>query len=193
MKHYSVNDIKAVSSGKLFNHIIEKLESDDASQTYSHEGVSLLLRDAMAKHCLTINRERESLIQQLELIDEVLSPLNKEVENAKEAGHVKSVRAGFTFVSIIMMQFVLSQYGTYVAFSWDIMEPITACVSLSDAIAGYYFWLWSGKPWDLDSLRSHYYERALQKNLKKHKVNLKEFEMLQECKKQILQKLMNQK
>ena len=63
MKHYSVNDIKAVSSGKLFNHIIEKLESSDASKTtYSHEGISLLLRDAMAKHCLSINRERESLI-----------------------------------------------------------------------------------------------------------------------------------
>ena len=91
----------------------------------------------------------------------MLSPLLKEVENAKEAGNVKSVRAGFTFVSVIMMQFALSQYGTYVAFSWDIMEPITACVSLSDAIAGYFFWMWAGKPWDLDSLREFYYQREL--------------------------------
>ena len=50
------------------------------------------------------------------------------------------------------------------AFSWDILEPITACVSLSDAIAGYMFWIWSGRPWDLDSLRSFYYERELQKS-----------------------------
>ena len=149
-----------------------------------------MLRDGMAKYCLTVNSERESLIQQLELIDEVLSPLMKEVENAKEASHIKSVRAGFTFVSIIMAQFALSQYGTYIAFSWDIMEPITACVSLSDAIAGYYFWLWSGKPWDLDSLRSHYYERELKKNLRKHKINQREFEMLVQSKKQILEKLM---
>ena len=142
----------------------------------------------MAKHCFTVYSEREHLIQQLELVDEVLSPLTHEVKIAKKASHLKSVRSGATFVSIIMIQFMLSQYGTYVAFSWDIMEPITACVSLSDAIAGYMFWLWTGKPWDLDSLRTHYYEKALAKQFKKHNINKVEYEMLKESRAQILAK-----
>ena len=108
---------------------------------------------------------------------------------AKKASHLKSVRAGICFVSIISFQFFLSQYGTYVAFSWDIMEPITACLSLSDAIAGYVFWLWTGKPWDLDSLRNHFYEKALAKNFQKHNINRHEFEMLKESRRQILAKI----
>ena len=119
----------------------------------------------------------------------MLQPLYYEVKKAKKASHLKSVRSGATFVSIILFQFMLSQYGTYVAFSWDIMEPITACVSLSDAIAGYMFWLWTGKPWDLDSLRSHYYEKALAKNFAKHKINVHEYEMLKEARKRILKRL----
>ena len=112
-----------------------------------------------------------------------------EMENAKEAGNIKSVRAGMTFVSVIMMQFAMSQYGTYVVFSWDIMEPIMACVTLSDAVAGYIFWLWCGKPWDLDSWRSHYYEKELRKRLAKHNINKHELENLQSAKKQIMQQL----
>ena len=69
------------------------------------------------------------------------------------------------------------------------MEPITACVSLSDAIAGYMFWLWTGKPWDLDSLRTHYYEKALTKNFMKHKINVIEYDMLKASRKQIFDKL----
>ena len=103
-------------------------------------------------------------------------PDYKQVENAKEAGHVKAQRAGFTFVSVLLIQFALSQYGTYIAFSWDIMEPIMACVSLSDAIAGYFFWIWAGRPWDLDAVRAHFYERELNKRLAKYKINREEME-----------------
>ena len=192
MDSYNINELKARSSSKLFNFLIERLEEKDPKAVYTNEDVSMMLRDAMAKHSTHFNSERESLIQQLELVEEVLAPLNAAVENAKEQGHVKSKRAGFTFFSIIMLQFMASQYGTYVAFSWDIMEPIMACVSLTDAIASWYFWMWAGKPWDIDSLRSHYYEKELNKNLKRHMVNKKEYEMLLETKQQILSKLMRE-
>jgi hypothetical protein len=153
MKEYNISEVKARSNAKLFHNVIQRLEKSDPNTKYSHEDVSMMLRDAIAKQCLIVNRERESLIQQLDLIDQVLHPVQKEMENAKEMSNIKSVRAGLTFVSVIMMQFALSQYGTYIAFSWDIMEPIMACVTLSDTVAGYVFWLWCGKPWDLDSWR----------------------------------------
>ena len=179
-----------MSTGKLFNQVIQKVQTRGPKATFTHEDVSLMLRDSMAKHCLSINQERESLIQQLELVEEVLNPLQKEVENAKEAGHIKSVRAGFSFVTIIILQYIASQYGTYVAFSWDIIEPITACVTLSDACLGYLFWCYSGRPWDLDSLRSFYYHKELNKNLRKHNINEEEYKQLVASKKQILDKLM---
>jgi len=45
------------------------------------------------------------------------------------------------------------QYGTYIAFSWDIMEPITCGMTLGDTIVGYFFWIWSGKPYSLEGLK----------------------------------------
>lgn len=77
----------------------------------------------------------------------------------------------------------MSQYCTYVAFSWDIVEPVMACVGLTDAIAGYYFWLWSGQPWDLDSFRGHFYDRARDKIFRNHGINKQEYEMLLESRK----------
>jgi len=77
----------------------------------------------------------------------------------------------------------LSQYATYIAFSWDIVEPITACVTLSDAIAGYFFWLWSGKPWDLNELRGFFFDRKLKKLVKKNEIDYQKYLMLVDSKK----------
>ena len=81
--------------------------------------------------------------------------------------NIKSVKIALYFFATVSAQFALSQYATYIAFSWDIVEPITACVALSDAIAGYFFWLWSKKPWDVNEIRSHFFEKKLQKLMKK--------------------------
>ncbi len=189
MKDYNVSEAKARSNSKLFHNVIERLEKASPDTLYSHDDVSMMLRDSISKQSLIVHKERESLIQQLNLIDEVLSPIEKEMENAKEMSHVKSVRSGLTFVSVIMMQFALSQYGTYIAFSWDIMEPIMACVTLSDAVAGYIFWLWCGKPWDLDSWRRHYYEKELRKRLARLGINSDEVDNLLATRKQLMKEL----
>ena len=72
------------------------------------------------------------------------------------------------------------------------MEPITACVALTDAIVGYFFWILVGRPWDLDSWRSYFYEREVKRQLRKLNLNEKDFENLKASKKVILEKLMNE-
>ena len=94
-----------------------------------------------------------------------------------------------TFMSIILAQYAFTQYGTYVMFSWDIMEPVTAMMSLSDAIVGYWFWLLKGKPWNLNDLRAHYYERALMKNFSKKSINYQQYQMLKRARASTLEKL----
>ena len=99
------------------------------------------------------------------------------------------MRAGLTFLSIILAQYAFTQYGTYVMFSWDIMEPVTAMMSLSDAIAGYWFWLLKGKPWNLNDLRAHYYERAVMKSFNKRRINYLQYQMLIRARDSTLAKL----
>ena len=79
MKEYNISEVKARSNAKLFHNVIQRLEKSDPNTKYSHEDVSMMLRDAIAKQCLIVNRERESLIQQLDLIYQVLHPVQKEM------------------------------------------------------------------------------------------------------------------
>ena len=57
-------------------------------------------------------------------------------------------------------------------FSWDIMEPITCGMTLTDAIFSYAFWLWSGKPWDLAGIKRNANTRKLKKLLRKHNMDI---------------------
>ena len=115
--------------------------------------------------------------------------MKKEIDRCEQEANVTASRAAYTFIGIICMQFALSQYGTYYALSWDIIEPITACVSLSDACAGYFFWLWAGKPWDMNELRKFFFHRKLNKLFKRKDINGAKYETLLECKREIKRKL----
>jgi len=74
-------------------------------------------------------------------------------------------------------------------FSWDIMEPITCGMTLADSIFSYTFWLWAGKPWDLDGLKAHFFERRMKKLLKKHNMDYFYYQQLYARKLEILDKL----
>jgi hypothetical protein len=63
---------------------------------------------------------------------------------------------------------MLTQYGTYVAFSWDIIEPITCLMTLSDALIAYFFWLRTGRPYEISGLARHFKEKKLDKAIKKN-------------------------
>jgi len=53
-------------------------------------------------------------------------------------------------------QFVLMQYGTYSAFSWDIMEPIACCLEAFDLIIGYVFWMTTHREMNLEDIAENY-------------------------------------
>ena len=67
---------------------------------------------------------------------------------------------------VILGQFALTQYGTYGLFSWDIMEPITCAMSLGDAIAAYFFWIWTKKNYGISGVKE-FYEMKKRKKLAK--------------------------
>ena len=107
----------------------------------------------------------------------------------KEKANVSASKTGLSFLAVFVLQFAATQYGTYVAFSWDIMEPICCAMTLGDAGIAYSFWVWSGKPWDLDGLKSFYYERKLRKLLKKEEIDYHVYQSLKTRKAEILEKL----
>ena len=66
---------------------------------------------------------------------------------------------------------MLVQYGTYIYFSWDIMEPITCGMTLGDAIASYFFWVWTKQPYSIQGVRDFFHDRKRAKLIKKQNLD----------------------
>mmetsp|Transcript_37544 Transcript_37544/g.49378 ORF Transcript_37544/g.49378 Transcript_37544/m.49378 type:complete len:181 (+) Transcript_37544:309-851(+) len=105
---YNVDKLKARTSSQLLGDIIDQLQKSPAAKTYTHKDISEMLRQAIAKQSLTSNSERESLIRQLELIEEALRPLEGEIAFAREKSSLTADRSAKTFSAIILLQFALS-------------------------------------------------------------------------------------
>lgn len=60
------------------------------------------------------------------------------------------------FLAFLTAQIALIQYGTYVAFSWDIIEPITCLLGVIDLIIAYTFWLRSEKDYSFEEVKNNY-------------------------------------
>ena len=100
---YGLNINKAQTSSKFFNYIVERLAQEPEDKTMSPHDVSIMVRDGISRYCLSVNVDRESLLQQLHLVEEAIKPLAGHIENAKETANIKSMLSGLTFVSVICM------------------------------------------------------------------------------------------
>jgi hypothetical protein len=72
-----------------------------------------------------------------------------ELKDIEQRSFVTARRTMLSFTSMFITQFLLIQYGTYISFSWDIMEPITCGMTLGDAVLAYLFWIWSKRPYSI--------------------------------------------
>jgi len=115
--------------------------------------VIIIARVVLAEKASNTNEEREILVHLIELLKVQREPMLNKIGEIEKAADRSARRALWGIASIFASQFALIQYGTYIAFSWDIMEPITCGMTLGDAVAGYFFWIWSGKPYTLYGLK----------------------------------------
>ena len=67
---------------------------------------------------------------------------------------------------LILSQTAFTQYGTYMYYSWDIMEPITCMFGVIDLILGYSYWLWKNDELSLENYQKNYLEQKVSKRLK---------------------------
>jgi len=142
---------------------------------WTQNEVMILAREVLAEKASSAKEEREILEHQLELLKVQRAPMLNKLGEIEKAADRSARRALWGIASIFASQFALIQYGTYIAFSWDIMEPITCGMTLGDAVAGYFFWIWSGKPYTLDGLKEHFYDRKQRKMIKKYGIDYDNF------------------
>jgi calcium uniporter regulatory subunit MCUb, mitochondrial len=125
------------------------------------------MRESMHDHAKDSAREKLMLQDQLIQIKKQLEPLEHVKTEQMQLGQVSARRYVNSFAGIILFQYFLTQYGTYFAFSWDIIEPIACCLSMSDAAIAYAFWVKTGRPWDINGLREHFIQKKMQQAIKR--------------------------
>lgn len=88
-----------------------------------------------------------------------------------DRGEISARRWRNAYAYMILFQFSISQYCTYVAYSWDIVEPFTCIMTFGDATLAYLFWVFTGKPCDIRGLEQYFGDRKFKKSLKKEGLN----------------------
>mmetsp|Transcript_23544 Transcript_23544/g.27274 ORF Transcript_23544/g.27274 Transcript_23544/m.27274 type:complete len:368 (-) Transcript_23544:14-1117(-) len=84
------------------------------------------------------------------------------------------------FFGWIFTQIVLLQYGTYSAFNWDIMEPITCLLGILDLIIAYSFWLMTNKGYSYGMISRNYQEKHKARFAQKDELDLEEITQIRQ-------------
>lgn len=145
-------------------------------QALTQNDLMLIIRESLHQHAESVRSERKLLRTQLDILKQQLEPQERIMAECKHHGMVVARRYINAFAGIIGFQYFLTQYGTYVAFSWDIIEPFSCMMSFSDAFFAYVFWVYTGKPWDLVGLQEHFSKKKMEKAIKKNNFNLAKYE-----------------
>jgi len=128
-----------------------------------------MIKESLNIQAQEVHREKEELQNQLTHLRNKITPYQTLEIKSVSKGKQKALRAITSFTGIICAQFLLMQSGTYVFYSWDIIEPITCLLTMSDATVAYWFWNMTGKPWNLHGLEKYYIEKTMRKEILKKK------------------------
>ena len=159
-----------------FQAILDQKMDTLGDGALTQNDLALIVRESLHEHAEGVRSERKLLRNQLEILKRQLEPQERIVAECEHHGKVVARRYINTFAGFIGFQYFLTQYGTYVAFSWDIIEPFSCLMSFSDAFFAYVFWVYTGKPWDLVGLQEHFSKKKMEKAMKKNHFNLDKYE-----------------
>jgi hypothetical protein len=82
--------------------------------------------------------------------------------------------------SIMVSQFAFITGGTYLVFSWDVMEPLAYLMSMTNMTVAFSYFLLKKQDMDLVNLRQSLTEKYSKKLYKKRNFDIKRFEELEE-------------
>lgn len=159
-----------------FSRFAGQFEKEIAQKNeWTQNELLIIIREVLANKASTIREEKDILESQLALLKKQREPMIHELQHIEKKADKRAVSILRGFFGIILSQFILVQYGTYIALSWDIMEPITCAMTLGDAVCAYFFWIWSKKPYTVQGLSDFFFERKKLRLIKKNQMDYENY------------------
>lgn len=167
--------------GKFISSLMADISENAHTQVDSH-----IIKTIVDKNLFERSIEAKA---QIEIIDMKLAFLRKKLAIFEELKTNIENKLAFKarkrlrwFSTFLFAQVLAVQYGTYAAFSWDVMEPITNLMGILDVIIAYSFWMTTNKSYSYHNIGQNYIESRRRKAYKKADFDEEEYE---ECKKLI--------
>jgi hypothetical protein len=94
----------------------------------------------------------------------VLNKLKKDRIGALKTRSNRRLKGLYTLIGL---QMFFTQWGSYVQYSWDIMEPIACLFGIMDLILAYSYWIYSNNDFDFKTFEDSYLDDLVSKQLGK--------------------------
>ena len=175
-KSIEIPDEKALVLSKYSSSLFDKMANRQnwTKQEFLDKALELLIDNAHEAR-----EEKDVVRAKYDLLKTHRKPLDEVKSRIERDSELYAKRKILTMFSVIFSQYVLVQYGTYIMFSWDIMEPITCAMTLGDAVFAYLFWAWTKTSYSMSGVFQHYYNKKKAKLSKKENFDEEQYEKIQ--------------
>jgi Mitochondrial calcium uniporter len=152
---------------KFVNHIVDEILKVKSKETGKINAYALrkIIENKIQKDCLRIKSEVETVDKLLSVLQEKKQLLEEIKSQVHESILKRSQRRLKVLYSLIFAQVLFTQYGTYVKYSWDVMEPITCLMGITDMILAYVFWMMNNSSFSLEAFEQNFIESKTKSRL----------------------------
>lgn len=159
---------KSAILSNFVDHIIEEVvKNKTAGNKINGYTLRNIIENKIQKDSLTIKFEMETINQLLAVLNEKKAVMIEIKSSVETLFREKSKRRLKFLYGIMLAQMAFTQYGTYVKYSWDIMEPICCLFGIFDSILAYSFWIANNSDYSLERFENKYIEAKLNRYFSK--------------------------
>ena len=160
---------KSTILSNFVNTLIEEiLKHKSVSNTINGYTLRKIIESKIQKDALDIKFDMDIINQLLEVLNEKKFTITSMRESIEQSFKRKSQRRVKFLYSIILAQMAFTQYGTYVKYSWDVMEPICCLFGIFDSILAYMFWMANNSDYNLEKFEQKYIDINTNKYFSKY-------------------------
>ncbi len=138
------------SQGKINGHTLQKI-----------------IEGKVQADSLRIKMELDKIEQMLKVLYQKKASILEIKSAVEEKFSARSKRRLKALYSLIIFQMMFTQWGTYVKYSWDVMEPICNLFGIFDSILAYSFWLAKNDDYSLEKFEKSFIESRTERTLNK--------------------------
>ena len=161
--------------GKFISSLANDLSDHKHNQVDSHI-IKAITEKNLYERAIEAKNHIEQIDNKLNFLRKKLADFEELASTAEAKLLVRAKKRLKWFSGLIFTQLLAIQYGTYVAFSWDVMEPITCLLGILDVIIAYSFWLSTNRAYSFNNIGLNYIESRRKKAYRKIGIDTEEIE-----------------